>query len=95
MRLTGGAKRRLHILRGVSGVLRPGRLALLLGPPASGKSTLLKALAGKLTAGNLQARIPSCAWAALTASLALDGQRWWWWCCVRRSTFQRSEQRCM
>ncbi len=36
------------ILRGISGVLTPGRMCLLLGPPGAGKSTLLKTLAGKL-----------------------------------------------
>lgn len=35
------------ILKGASGVLRPGRFTLLLGLPGSGKSTLLKALAGQ------------------------------------------------
>ena len=39
---------RLPILRGVRGVLRPGRLTLLLGPPGSGKSVLLQTLAGQL-----------------------------------------------
>ena len=38
----------LVILNHISGVLKPGRLTLLLGPPSSGKSTLLKALANKL-----------------------------------------------
>ncbi|KAG1655082.1 hypothetical protein FOA52_010286 [Chlamydomonas sp. UWO 241] len=38
----------LSILDGVSGVLKPGRLTLLLGPPACGKSTLLKLLGGRL-----------------------------------------------
>ena len=42
-------RERLHILDGVSGVLQPSRMTLLLGPPSSGKSTLLKALAGLLT----------------------------------------------
>ena len=42
-------RRRLAILDGISGVLHPGRMTLVLGPPASGKSTLLKALAGLLT----------------------------------------------
>ncbi|XP_020113539.1 ABC transporter G family member 51 [Ananas comosus] len=41
-------KHTLTILDSVSGVVRPGRMTLLLGPPASGKSTLLLALAGKL-----------------------------------------------
>ncbi|KAI3987103.1 hypothetical protein MKX01_036893 [Papaver californicum] len=36
------------ILRDVSGILKPSRLTLLLGPPASGKTTFLQALAGKL-----------------------------------------------
>lgn len=54
LRLMKRASRPLHILKGVSGVLQPGRLALLLGPPSSGKSTLLKALAGSLSSGNLQ-----------------------------------------
>ncbi|KAL6844555.1 hypothetical protein ACP4OV_026228, partial [Aristida adscensionis] len=41
-------KHKLTILDDVSGVLKPGRMTLLLGPPASGKTTLLLALAGKL-----------------------------------------------
>ena len=41
-------KRKMAILNGISSVLQPGRMTLLLGPPAAGKSTLLKALAGKL-----------------------------------------------
>ncbi|XP_066345250.1 ABC transporter G family member 51 isoform X1 [Miscanthus floridulus] len=41
-------KTKLTILDDVSGVLKPGRMTLLLGPPSSGKSTLLLALAGKL-----------------------------------------------
>ncbi|WOH13107.1 hypothetical protein DCAR_0832616 [Daucus carota subsp. sativus] len=38
----------IHIIKGVSGNIRPSRMTLLLGPPGCGKSTLLKALAGKL-----------------------------------------------
>ncbi|XP_031487459.1 ABC transporter G family member 42-like [Nymphaea colorata] len=38
----------LTILKDVSGIIRPSRMTLLLGPPSSGKTTLLKALAGKL-----------------------------------------------
>ncbi|KAL0354750.1 UNVERIFIED_CONTAM: Pleiotropic drug resistance protein 1 [Sesamum radiatum] len=41
-------KKHLSILHDVSGILNPGRMTLLLGPPSSGKTTLLLALAGKL-----------------------------------------------
>ncbi|KAF4399195.1 hypothetical protein G4B88_022278 [Cannabis sativa] len=43
----------LTILRNVSGIIKPSRMTLLLGPPSSGKTTLLLALAGKLDS-NLQ-----------------------------------------
>ncbi|KAG4919383.1 hypothetical protein JHK84_056694 [Glycine max] len=38
----------IKILQDVSGIVKPARLTLLLGPPRSGKTTLLQALAGKL-----------------------------------------------
>ncbi|KAB2628643.1 pleiotropic drug resistance protein 2-like [Pyrus ussuriensis x Pyrus communis] len=38
----------IEILQDVSGIVRPSTMTLLLGPPSSGKTTLLKALAGKL-----------------------------------------------
>ncbi|XP_062163334.1 pleiotropic drug resistance protein 1-like [Alnus glutinosa] len=38
----------LPILQDVSGIIKPQRMTLLLGPPSSGKTTLLLALAGKL-----------------------------------------------
>ncbi|WJX79099.1 hypothetical protein P8452_62252 [Trifolium repens] len=41
-------KQHLNILKDVSGIIKPSRMALLLGPPSSGKTTLLLALAGKL-----------------------------------------------
>ncbi|KAK9946083.1 hypothetical protein M0R45_011563 [Rubus argutus] len=41
-------KHRLPILDDVSGIIKPKRMTLLLGPPSSGKTTLLLALAGKL-----------------------------------------------
>ncbi|KAJ6346920.1 hypothetical protein OIU76_003581 [Salix suchowensis] len=41
-------KKPLTILNNVSGIIKPSRLTLLLGPPNSGKTTLLLALAGKL-----------------------------------------------
>ncbi|CAN8269239.1 unnamed protein product [Cochlearia groenlandica] len=39
---------KLIILKDVSGIIKPSRMTLLLGPPSSGKTTLLLALAGKL-----------------------------------------------
>ncbi|TQE12215.1 hypothetical protein C1H46_002140 [Malus baccata] len=42
---------KLTILKDVSGIIKPSRMALLLGPPSSGKTSLLLALAGKLDSG--------------------------------------------
>ena len=57
------SKCKYTILHGVSGVLLPGRLALLLGPPGSSKSTLLRALAGKAVDGQgglrVQGQVPT------------------------------------
>ncbi|OEL14622.1 ABC transporter G family member 50, partial [Dichanthelium oligosanthes] len=41
-------KVKINILEDVSGIIKPCRLTLLLGPPGCGKSTLLRALAGQL-----------------------------------------------
>ncbi|KAH9780878.1 ABC transporter G family member 40 [Citrus sinensis] len=41
-------RKHLTILKDVSGIIKPGRMTLLLGPPSSGKTTLLLALAGQL-----------------------------------------------
>ncbi|MED6120622.1 transcription factor [Stylosanthes scabra] len=41
-------KKQVTILKNVSGIIKPRRMTLLLGPPSSGKTTLLLALAGKL-----------------------------------------------
>ncbi|KAM7480400.1 hypothetical protein LguiA_028613 [Lonicera macranthoides] len=41
-------KKQISILHDVSGIIKPCRMTLLLGPPSSGKTTLLLALAGKL-----------------------------------------------
>ncbi|KAM0548418.1 hypothetical protein ACHAPJ_009904 [Fusarium lateritium] len=46
----GGKKRRVDILRNFEGVVEQGELLLVLGPPGSGCSTLLKTIAGE-TAG--------------------------------------------
>ncbi|KAL3688205.1 hypothetical protein R1sor_014514 [Riccia sorocarpa] len=42
-------KAEITIIHDVSGIIKPGRMTLLLGPPSSGKTTLLLALAGKLS----------------------------------------------
>ncbi|KAB2008040.1 hypothetical protein ES319_D10G071300v1 [Gossypium barbadense] len=41
-------KANLTILKDASGIIKPSRMTLLLGPPSSGKTTLLLALADKL-----------------------------------------------
>ncbi|CAI9114209.1 OLC1v1014873C1 [Oldenlandia corymbosa var. corymbosa] len=46
IRLAERAK--ITILKDASGIIKPSRMTLLLGPPSSGKTTLLLALAGKL-----------------------------------------------
>lgn len=48
LHLLPSRKKSLPILHDVSGIVKPGRMTLLLGPPSSGKTTLLLALAGKL-----------------------------------------------
>lgn len=45
--LSPSKKRTLQILRDISGIVKPSRMTLLLGPPGAGKTTLLQALAGK------------------------------------------------
>ncbi|RWR95173.1 pleiotropic drug resistance protein 3-like protein isoform X1 [Cinnamomum micranthum f. kanehirae] len=39
---------KISIVKDVSGIIKPSRMTLLLGPPGCGKTTLLLALAGKL-----------------------------------------------
>ncbi|XP_050370923.1 ABC transporter G family member 31 isoform X3 [Argentina anserina] len=53
LRIFKPKRRSLTILNNISGIIKPGRMTLLLGPPSSGKSTLLMTLAGKLD-GNLK-----------------------------------------
>ncbi|GFY97807.1 pleiotropic drug resistance 11 [Actinidia rufa] len=48
IRLAPSKKRKIQILKDVTGVVKPSRMTLLLGPPGAGKTTLLLALAGKL-----------------------------------------------
>ncbi|CAK9168101.1 unnamed protein product [Ilex paraguariensis] len=46
--LAPSKKKKIKILQDVSGIVKPSRMTLLLGPPGAGKTTLLLALAGKL-----------------------------------------------
>ncbi|KAL6561716.1 hypothetical protein OROMI_017317 [Orobanche minor] len=46
LKICKGNRRKLAILDDVSRIIRPSRMTLLLGPPSSGKTTLMLALAG-------------------------------------------------
>ncbi|GMI91957.1 ATP-binding cassette G39, PLEIOTROPIC DRUG RESISTANCE 11, pleiotropic drug resistance 11 [Hibiscus trionum] len=48
VRILPSKKRKIEILKDVSGIIKPSRMTLVLGPPGAGKTTLLQALAGKL-----------------------------------------------
>ncbi|KAK1662280.1 hypothetical protein QYE76_050439 [Lolium multiflorum] len=51
LRIYRGGRVKLPILDTIGGIIRPSRMTLLLGPPSSGKTTLLLALAGRLGPG--------------------------------------------
>ncbi|KAF5256808.1 hypothetical protein FOXYS1_12697 [Fusarium oxysporum] len=46
-RITGQKKKRIDILRNFDGLVRKGEMLVVLGPPGSGCSTLLKTIAGE------------------------------------------------
>ncbi|KZV57480.1 pleiotropic drug resistance protein 2-like [Dorcoceras hygrometricum] len=48
LRILPSTKRTVKILHDASGIVKPSRMTLLLGPPGAGKTILLKALSGKL-----------------------------------------------
>ncbi|KHN07106.1 Pleiotropic drug resistance protein 1 [Glycine soja] len=49
LHLIPSRKKPFTVLDDVSGIIKPKRMTLLLGPPSSGKTTLLLALAGRLS----------------------------------------------
>ncbi|EFJ06133.1 hypothetical protein SELMODRAFT_136014 [Selaginella moellendorffii] len=49
VRLVPTRKRSLTVLNNISGIIKPSRITLLLGPPGSGRTTFLLALSGKLS----------------------------------------------
>ncbi|XP_073317568.1 ABC transporter G family member 39-like [Primulina huaijiensis] len=51
LRIAPSKKKNIQILKDVSGIIKPSRMVLLLGPPGAGKTSLLLSLAGKLDGG--------------------------------------------
>ncbi|KAE9586977.1 putative xenobiotic-transporting ATPase [Lupinus albus] len=49
LHLLPSRKKQFTVLHDVSGIIKPRRMTLLLGPPSSGKTTLLLALAGRIS----------------------------------------------
>ncbi|KAH7311640.1 ABC-2 type transporter-domain-containing protein [Stachybotrys elegans] len=47
-KITGHGRRRIDILRSFDGIVRRGEMLVVLGPPGSGCSTFLKAIAGEM-----------------------------------------------
>ncbi|GKT42486.1 ZEB2-regulated ABC transporter 1 [Colletotrichum spaethianum] len=52
-KITGRSFKRINILQEFEGVVHPGELLLVLGPPGSGCSTLLKTLSGRTEGFNI------------------------------------------
>jgi ATP-binding cassette subfamily G (WHITE) protein 2 (PDR) len=53
-RLLGKGQRRIDILRGFEGIVNPGEMLVVLGPPGSGCSTFLKTVSGEMSGLNIE-----------------------------------------
>lgn len=53
-RLMGKGQRRIDILRDFEGIVNPGELLVVLGPPGSGCSTFLKTVSGEMSGLNIE-----------------------------------------
>jgi len=57
MRERGFTEKKLQLLNGITGALRPGVLTALMGISGAGKTTLLDVLAGRKTSGTIEGEI--------------------------------------
>ncbi|XLR42187.1 hypothetical protein S83_026847 [Arachis hypogaea] len=69
-RIIPSRKKPFTVLHDVSGIIKPRRMTLLLGPPSSGKTTLLLALAGRLSK-DLKAR--TCDFGKFSGRVSYNG----------------------
>jgi hypothetical protein len=53
-KMLGKGQRRIDILRGFEGIVNPGEMLVVLGPPGSGCSTFLKTVSGEMSGLNIE-----------------------------------------